>query len=163
MTIKYQERRQTKMEREIKKQEAIRRLEKLYKKGMTFGHIIENFKEGKDIGIFEYQNPVFNSAYYVLYGNQNQDFYKKIIAKKDELEKEYGMVVYLILISHTEFGDLCDFIFVGDYKEDWEYEDLINDNMLYSYCWNMSDDICSDFGSIGFEVSKSMGGIYRTA
>ena len=81
----------------------------------------------------------------------------EVEAKMKELEKEYGCTVYAITHEFTQFGECYSFLIIPKYKEDWS--NLIysqgNEHYVFSYVWNMTDDDCSEFGTI---VVKSYGG-----
>lgn len=84
----------------------------------------------------------------------------EIEAKMKEIEEKYECTVYAITHEYTEFGECYDFLFVTDYKEEWD--DLVyNENRTFyafAYCWNKDDDFCSEFGTIALQ---SMGGGIR--
>lgn len=77
-------------------------------------------------------------------------------------EKKHKAVVYHILHSNTEFGELLAILYVSKYKEEWEIdrEDL-KQGVALSYVYNLSCPEYSEFGSIGF--SARYGGLVRTA
>lgn len=79
-----------------------------------------------------------------------------------DFEKRHNAVVYHILHTNTEFGELLAILFVGQYKEEWEMdkEDL-KQGIAFSYVYNMDCPEYSEFGSIGF-VAR-FGGLIRTA
>ena len=85
----------------------------------------------------------------------------EIEQKMQEIEKEYNCTVYAITHEYTEFGELYDFLIVTDYEEEWE--DLVfrgtKDSNAFAYVWNMSDDLCSEFGTVG--IRSFGGGIKR--
>ena len=81
----------------------------------------------------------------------------KLQEKLKEFEEEYGATVYAITHEFTEFGECYSFLIVPKYKEDWS--NLIysqgNEHYVFSYVWNVTDDDCSEFGTI---VVKGYGG-----
>ena len=79
-----------------------------------------------------------------------------------DFEKEHNAVVYHILHSNTEFGELLALLYVSKYKEEWQTdrEDL-KDNIALSYVYNVDCPDFSEFGSIGF--AQRFGGLVRTA
>jgi hypothetical protein len=52
--------------------------------------------------------------------------------------------------------------YVSDCKSEWE-SDVFDLKNGYScvYCYNMDEPMFSEIGTIGFDVSKRYGGIYR--
>lgn len=71
-------------------------------------------------------------------------------------------MVYHILHSYTEFGELLAILYVSQYKEEWKIdrEDL-KEGITFSYVYNIDCPEYSEFGSIGFAVR--FGGLVRTA
>lgn len=152
------------MTKEEQKKEALKRLNLLKEKGMKFHKpVIDCFKKG-DVPIFENQGMPFRSVFYYLYGNQGQDPYDEIIRYKEEFEKEYHCLVYLILITHSQFGTLYDMLYVSRNEEEWEMDiDELKQGYSYVNCVNASDPMLSEIGEIGFKYDSVCGGIYRSA
>lgn len=136
------------MERQAKKDKAI----ELMKQLGIYKPYIRGFKEEDNVCFFDryagfwvYQEP-------------------EIEAKMREIEREYKCIVYAITHEFTDFGELYDFLIVPNYKSDWKnliYKQSGNDFIAFAYVWNKSDDLCSEFGSIG--VKSFGGGIRRVA
>lgn len=79
-----------------------------------------------------------------------------------EFEKKNNAVVYHILHSNTEFGELLALLYVSRYKEEWELDRKdLEDNIALSYVYNVDCPEFSEFGSIGFV--QRFGGLVRTA
>lgn len=87
----------------------------------------------------------------------------EIEAKMREIEDKFDCLVYAITHEYTEFGELYDFLFISDYKDDWDY--LIysdgNKHTLFAYVWNKDYEDCSELGDI--TVQSFGGGIRRIA
>lgn len=151
------------MTKEKQRKEALKRLEILKKNGMVYSKpVIDTFKKG-DVPIFENQHPLFRSTFYYLYGNQGQEPYDTIIREKEKFEKEFGCMVYMILISHSNIGTCYDMFYVSKNEEEWQMDiDELEQGYSYVNCYNASYDE-SEIGEIGFAYDKAMGGIYRTA
>ncbi len=147
---------------EVKREEAIKRLEILKSKGLKYLPAIKCFKEGKDIGLFENQGFMKSVYYQVKLNTGDKGFYDKLYFKIQEFEKEYNGLVYLVLVSHCSSGTLCDFFYVGDNKTQWEDDrnDLL-DGYTCAYSYNMDNDLFSEIGEIGFKADPLCGGIYR--
>ena len=81
-----------------------------------------------------------------------------IYEKMKAFEKEYGCTVYAVTHELTSIGEMWSFLYVSQYKEDWEYSITSYDLNAYyvaSYVWNKTDDYLSEFGDI---VVKCFGG-----
>lgn len=80
-----------------------------------------------------------------------------------EFEEKNNALVYAVVRAFTSFGKMDSYLFVGDYKEEWEYdrEDL-KDKIAMSYTVNYDMPDCSEFGSIGFRMGAGAGFV-RTA
>ena len=147
---------------EVKREEAIKRLEILKSRGLKYLPAIKCFKDGKDIGLFENQGFMKSVYYQVKLNTGDKGFYDKLYSKIQEFEKLYNSLVYLILISHSSFGTLCDFFYVSDYEKEWEDDrnDLLDD-YAFVYSYNMDDDSSTGIGQIAFKADPICGGIYR--
>ena len=133
--------------REIKKNEAIKRMKAL---GL-YKPYINLFIEDDKIFLSEMTGGVFDFS-------KNADVCEKI----KEFETEYNALVYHIIRTVTDFGELFSFLYVSDHKEEWEMDNEdIAEGYALAYVWNRDVDWCSEFGSIG--VSSKYGGIIRTA
>ena len=144
---------------EVKREEAIKRLEILKSKGLKYLPAIKCFKAGKDIGMFENQGGFMKSVYYQVKLNTGDgNFYDNLYLKIQEFEREYNSVVYLVLVA----GFFCDFFYVSDHKDEWESDRKdLEEGYSYVYCYNMDDDLCSEIGEIKFKADPVCGGIYR--
>lgn len=137
--------------REEKKQEAIRRMQKF---GL-FGPCINAFKNHDEVQLTE---PTGG-----LYEFHQDEVLNNKIAK---FEEEQDALVYHVIHSYTEFGELYAFLFVSDNKEEeWEgdFDDISRhgESVVFSYVWNKSEDLFSEFGSI--VIRQLFGGLVRIA
>jgi hypothetical protein len=86
---------------------------------------------------------------------------EELTAKIKEIEKEHNCTVYAVTHELTDFGEIYDLLVVTDYKDEWD--DLLYNNYscfyAFAYCWNKSDDYCSEFGTIA--IQSFGGGIRR--
>ena len=81
-------------------------------------------------------------------------------AKVKEFEEEYDALVYHVIHTYTQFGELYNFLFVSDYAEEWKYDNEdIKSGYAVAYVWNKSDEWCSEMGSIA--VREFGGGLLR--
>lgn len=89
---------------------------------------------------------------------QNQELFDKM----KEIEKSQNCICYAIVHTFTDFGELYDFLLVDEYEEDWDsiiydYDDNIKG--AFTYCWNKTNDICSEFGRA--YIVNRFGGLVR--
>lgn len=80
----------------------------------------------------------------------------ELMAKIKEFETQYNVLVYAVTHEYT-------ILYIPDYKSDWKYMLMPQKTMFYvsAYVWNKSDDMCSEFGTIG--IRSFGGGIKRVA
>ena len=127
---------------EEKKIEAIERL-KILKVPVK---VIWQFSEK---GIVNISEPVLDAFIEV------NDTDKKRIADFEEIN---SALVYSVIRSHYEdFGTMDSYFFVSDYKnEEWaiDRKDLRH-NQTLSYVYNHNEPVFSEFGTIGFEKTRS--------
>lgn len=131
--------------RENKKVEAINRM-----KGLElFAPCIKAFKDRNEVQLSE-----MTGGLYEFSGNE------ELTAKVKEFEQEYNALVYHVIHTYTQFGELYNFLYVSDYEEEWEMDqDDIKDNYVMCYVLNKDDDWCSEFGTIA--VKQKFGGLVR--
>ncbi len=80
----------------------------------------------------------------------------------DEFQTEHNALVYHVIHSYTEFGELYALLYVSDDEDEWGYDkDDIKSGCALAYVKNVTDDWCSEFGSIG--IRPQYGGLVRTA
>lgn len=79
-------------------------------------------------------------------------------ARVKEFEETHNALVYHVIHSYTNFGELENYLYVSDHKDEWEYdlEDLQHGEQL-CYVQNLSDPICSEFGTIGIALTPAAG------
>lgn len=101
-------------------------------------------------------------CYYENFGgfwaNQKPELQEKLQA----IEKKYNCVVYAITHEFTEFGECYSFLLVPEYKDEWNnliYKTNNNTYYAFAYVWNVTDNFCSEFGTI--EIQSFGGGIRR--
>lgn len=134
--------------REIKKEEAIKRMKEL---GL-FAPCIKAFKRDEvqlsepTGGLYEFSSD------------------KELTAKVQEFEKENNALVYHVIHTPTmidgEAMDMYNFLYVSDYQEEWEMDQNdIKEGYALVYVWNKTIDYFSEFGSIA--VKEKFGGLVR--
>ena len=79
-----------------------------------------------------------------------------------EWEEKTGNLVYHVIHDYTEFGELLSLLYVSQYEDEWETDrEDIQDGYALAYVMNLTDDWCSEYGSIG--IRAQWGGVVRTA
>lgn len=126
-----------------KKAEAIKRMKKL--------DIIEDA-----IKQFEESGTVMMSEGGILF--ELDDEQKRLVS---EFELEHNALVYMVIHNLASFGELYSLLYVSNYPEEWEMDNEDLDyGLAMSYVMNLTDELCSEFGSIG--IANRFGGIIRT-
>lgn len=133
------------MQKQQQKNEAIERMKML----KLYPNIIKEFKKENIINMSE------NGG--MLYWLKDDE--RQIV---EDFETEYNTVVYHVIHNYTELGEMYALLYVSDDEEEWEYDrdDLLAGYPL-AYVKNVTDNNCSEFGSIG--VKMRFGGLIRTA
>ena len=81
-------------------------------------------------------------------------------AKIKGFEEKHNALVYHVIHTLTDFGELYDFLYVGNRKDMWEYENSdLKDGYVFVWCENATQPIFSEFGTIG--VGQRFGGLIR--
>ena len=133
--------------REIKKTEALNRMKTLD----LFAPCIKAFEKRNEVQLSE-----MTGGLYEFSGNE------ELTAKVKAFEEEYNALVYHVIHTFTQFGELYSFLYVSDHQDEWEYDNEdIKENYTMAYVWNKDDEWCSEFGSIA--VRQKFGGLVRVA
>ena len=129
-----------KVSREIKKEEAIKRMRAM--------HIIPDaIKQFKNDDVVMVSEPPFGGLYWL------NDEEKKMV---HEFEQENNALVYLVVRSFTNLGIMDNIFYVSDYQDEWEMENEdLKDHYAFVYVVNHDMPDFSEFGSIAW---KSVGG-----
>ena len=131
--------------KELKKVEAIKRMQIL---GL-YKPYINLFKMSDEIFLSEMTGGVYEF---------HSD--KELVSKVKEFETKYNALVYHVIHTYTEFGELYNFLYVSDYEDEWELDNTdITDGHVVAYVWNKTDEWLSELGGIG--VKGKLGGIVR--
>ena len=140
------------MTREKQKAEAIKRMKAL----KLMPQVIKDFEKKDKVYYSERQNAFFNA---VLYWLDNEKRYVDLVK---EFEKKHNALVYHCQLTHLEFGDCLTLLYVSDTEEEWPMDNrLLSEGYPMAYVYNLDDETCSEFGSVG--IKPSMGGVARTA
>ena len=133
--------------KEIKKEEAIKRMKALD----LYKTYIEDFIDKDQIFMSEMTGGVYEFS-------ENTELVNTV----NEFEIAHNALVYHVIRTFTQFGELYTFLYVSDYKEEWEMDnDDIAEGYTLAYVWNKDDEWCSEFGSVG--VKGLFGGIVRVS
>lgn len=73
-----------------------------------------------------------------------------ILGKIYEFEKSHSAYVYYMCYSNTYFGEIYNMLYVSNYKEEWNDDnEMLKNGETYAYCYNKTNEICSEIGLIG--------------
>lgn len=126
---------------------------------------VEAIKRMKALGLFKPCINVFAKYDEVQLTEPNGGLYEfsdnaELITKVKEFEEEYHALVYHVIHTYTQFGELYNLLYVSDYEEEWEYDnENAKEGYVVAYVWNKSDDFCSEIG--GIVVREFIGGLVR--
>lgn len=127
---------------EEKKAEAIKRMKLLN----IFPQTVKDFEIDDKVSISE---PPFAAFYWA------DNFQKNLIRS---IEKKHNILIYNVILTYTHFGKLLSFLYVSDYKEDWENDrQILKENMTVAYVYNYNVPDFSEAGCIGFKITKARG------
>ena len=118
--------------------------------------VCQQFRKGTKNHRLYYSERISANLPAVLYYLDNNPEWE---AKVRDFEKKTGRMAFHTILTHTDFGDVLDILYVPSEAE--ELDAFIKDakkGLFRSYCWNMTDDFCES-GYIG--VRPRMGGIER--
>ena len=133
--------------REAKKEEAIKRM-KAYD---LFNFCIQAFEKRDEVQLTE--------PWGGLYEFSDNEFLNKAIK---EYEEKYNSLVYHVIHTHAEFGELYNLLMVSDYEDEWPMDRRDTEmGLVYVYCINVSVPEFSEHGTI--QVRNVWGGLVRTA
>lgn len=80
----------------------------------------------------------------------------------EKFEREHRALVYAVIRSWTNIGDMDSLLYVSDYPEDWRYDRQdLDQGFTVAYVINWTYPDCSELGSIGFRKTGA-GGLLRT-
>jgi uncharacterized NAD-dependent epimerase/dehydratase family protein len=79
-----------------------------------------------------------------------------------EFEEKYNALVYHVIHTVTNFGNLYAFLYVSEHEEEWEMDndDIENYKQGVAYVYNATNPEFSELETIGIEPMN--GGLYRT-
>ena len=133
--------------REDKKTEAIKRMEVL---GL-FKPSIKAFKDRDEVQLSEPSGG--------LYEFSDNNILNELVKN---FETQCDGLVYHVIHTYTEFGELYNFLYVSDHSEEWKMDNAdLTDGYVFCYVENVDDPICSEFGTI--VVKGKFGGLIRVS
>lgn len=133
------------MTSELKKDEAIERMKKL----RLHSNVIKEFQKEDKLNLSE--------AYGALFWLDDKQ--KERVA---EFERKYNALVYHVIHGFATFGEYLAYLYISDEEDEWEYDrEDIEQGIAFAFVDNLSDECCSEFGSIG--IKPMFGGVIRTA
>lgn len=76
--------------------------------------------------------------------------------------RELGIFPYHVVVTHSPvIGDIYSVLYVSKNPEEWDCERQNPDGWMFAYCYNASNPICSELGSI--RVRQQDKGLIRIA
>ncbi len=128
--------------REEKKAEAIKRM----KNWGIFNQTIRQFEKEDLVSISE---PPFGAFYWVE---------GKELERMKQFEEENNALVYCIVRAYTTFGKMDAYLYVSDYKEEWEMDRADQKEWRqFAYVVNWDMPYCSEFGRVGLQKTCAAG------
>ena len=80
------------------------------------------------------------------------------IARVRDFEEQHNALVYHVVHSFTNFGEMESYLYVSDYEEEWQRDrDDIDEWSQLVYVYNKDMPDCSEFGSIGLKLTPAAG------
>lgn len=80
------------------------------------------------------------------------------LARVREFEEKNNALVYHVIHSFTNIGEMESYLFVSDYPEEWDIDRSdIKDGQQLAYVYNHDMPGCSEFGSIGVAITGAAG------
>lgn len=125
-----------------KKKEAIKRMKE-------WGIFPQTIKQFENEGLVSESAPPFGACYWIE-GEQ--------LDRVREFEKENNALVYHVIHSYTNIGEMEAYLYVSNYEEEWEYDHAdIKEGQQLCYVYNHDMTDCSEFGTIGVKLTPAAG------
>ncbi|MBQ4447455.1 MAG: hypothetical protein II897_04090 [Clostridia bacterium] len=123
-----------KVTREEKKAEALKRMK-------AMGIFSEAIKQFDKMDKVNRSDPPYGAIYWV------EDEELEAIR---QFESEYNALVYYVVRAYTEFGTMNAYLYVSDYKEEWDSDIEGNaSGQYFAYVRNIDYPELSEFGCVG--------------
>ena len=137
--------------KELQIKEALDRLNILQKQYELIETVTNEFRDEGTIYYSEYINKVQQGILYWV--DNREDFVNSI----KEFEEGHSAIVYHVILTPTEFGDMLSLLYVSMHQEEWKRDrEELEEGYPFAYCIN--GDI-SEFGAI--QITGANGGISR--
>lgn len=128
--------------REKKKIEAVARMKK-------WGIYEETVKQFEKEDLVSESRPPVGACFWL-----NDEQKKRV----EQFEKEHDSLVYHVIHSFTNIGEMENYMYISDYEEEWEMDhNGIENGQQLVYVLNHSMPDCSEFGLIGVELTPAAG------
>lgn len=141
------------MTREEQRNEAISRIQELTKKFNLNSNMLDFFTNGNIYGLDYVEN------------SEIPDRNELISSIIKEVQDEYKALVYYYFIVDTNIEgynlEVLNIFYVGQYKEDWEFERLSDNNEVYIRSYVLSEPDYPDLGFI--KVGSVEGNLVRVS
>lgn len=80
------------------------------------------------------------------------------LARVRKFEEEHNALVYHVIHSFTNIGEMESYLYVSDYPEEWPQDRRdIKEGQQLVYVFNHDMPDCSEFGSIGVALTGAAG------
>ena len=140
-----------KVSKQKKVQEAVKRMKAL-------GLIDEVIKQFEKNGTVCVSEPPMGAVFSIPDDNELK---QAIVA----FEKEHNALVYHVVRSYTEIGQMDSYLYVSDNEQEWEMDmpetddifSIEKDFYVFAYVENVDDPNCSEFGEIMVRLKVSRG------
>lgn len=92
---------------------------------------------------------VRNGKLYCYRDGELETLSQEFVELVQRFEADVGGVVYYLIFTESEFGDLLTMLYISDYKEEW-YRDMLalKDMVPFAYVENLQMPVFSEFGSV---------------
>lgn len=125
-----------------KKKEAIKRMKE-------WGIFPQTIKQFENEGLISESAPPFGACYWIE-GEQ--------LERVREFEKEHDALVYHVIHSYTNIGEMEAYLYVSNYIDEWKYDhEDIKEGQQLCYVYNHDAPYCSEFGTIGIKLTPAAG------
>ncbi len=106
-------------------------------------------KQFKNEGIVSESAPPFGACYWLSEEQMN---------RVREFESQNDALVYHVIHSFTNIGEMENYLYVSDFLEEWEIDrEDIKAGLQFAYVCNIDAPDCSEFGSIGIKRTPAAG------
>lgn len=127
---------------EDKKKEAVSRMKKVG----IFPETVHQFERG---GKVSESAPPLGACFWL---NEEQQ------KRAKEFEEKYDALVYHVIHTFTEIGEMESYLYVSDHSDEWEDDrNMLSNGEVYAYVYNKDYPQDSEIGMIGFKLTPAAG------